>query len=48
MLEHDNFSLTKTAGQLKISRHTPCCGVQRLNVSVTAGNGEDKAVPAGR
>jgi hypothetical protein len=47
MLENNNFSPGKTAGQLKISRHTLFYWMFCLNISA-AGDEEDKAVPAGK
>ena len=47
MLEQNHFSLTRTAEQLKISRHALRYRMQRLNISTTAADEEDKAA-AGR
>ena len=47
MLEHDNFSLTKTAGQLKIGRHALFYWMLCLNISAV-GDEEDKTVPGGK
>ncbi|MGN6642759.1 MAG: helix-turn-helix domain-containing protein, partial [Verrucomicrobiota bacterium] len=46
MLERNNFSLTKTAEQLKLSRHALRYRMQRLNIGSTTDEEEDKAMPA--
>jgi DNA-binding NtrC family response regulator len=46
MLERNHFSLTKTAEQLKLSRHALRYRMQRLNISTTAEDDDDKAAPA--
>jgi DNA-binding NtrC family response regulator len=43
MLERNHFSLTRTAEQLKISRHALRYRMQRLNISTTTDEDEDKA-----
>jgi DNA-binding NtrC family response regulator len=48
MLERNHFSLTRTAEQLKISRHALRYRMQRLNISTTADEEEDKTIPAGK
>jgi Nif-specific regulatory protein len=48
MLERNHFSLTKTAEQLKLSRHALRYRMQRLNLSTTAADEEDKAAAAGK
>jgi DNA-binding NtrC family response regulator len=48
MLERNHFSLTKTAEQLKLSRHALRYRMQRLNISATTDEEEDKTVPSGR
>ena len=47
MLERNHFSLTKTAEQLKISRHALRYRMQRLNIHAPDDD-EDKAVPGGK
>jgi DNA-binding NtrC family response regulator len=46
MLERNHFSLTKTAEQLKLSRHALRYRMQRLNISTPSDEEEDKAVSA--
>jgi DNA-binding NtrC family response regulator len=48
MLERNHFSLTKTADQLKLSRHALRYRMQRLNITTAADDEEDKPVPAGK
>jgi DNA-binding NtrC family response regulator len=48
MLERNHFSLTKTAEQLKLSRHALRYRMQRLNISTTADDEEDKTAAAGK
>jgi DNA-binding NtrC family response regulator len=48
MLERNNFSLTKTAEQLKLSRHALRYRMQRLNIGVVTDDEEDKGIPAGK
>ena len=48
MLERNHFSLTKTADQLKISRHALRYRMQRLNIGTDAEDDEDKSLPASR
>ena len=45
MLEQNHFSLTKTAEQLKISRHALRYRMQRLNLAAAA---EAEEGPAGK
>ena len=47
MLERNRFSLSKTAEQLKLSRHALRYRMQRLNISTTADDEEDK-LPVGK
>jgi transcriptional regulator with PAS, ATPase and Fis domain len=47
MLERNHFSLTKTAEQLKLSRHALRYRMQRLNISMTTDEDEEKAMSAG-
>jgi DNA-binding NtrC family response regulator len=42
MLERNHFSLTRTAEQLKLSRHALRYRMQRLNISTTTDDEEDK------
>jgi DNA-binding NtrC family response regulator len=44
MLEHNRFSLTRTAEQLKISRHALRYRMQRLNIA-TGAEGDDDTTP---
>jgi DNA-binding NtrC family response regulator len=46
MLERNNFSLTRTAEQLKISRHALRYRMQRLNIGAATEDDEDKGVAA--
>ncbi|HZL43751.1 MAG TPA: sigma 54-interacting transcriptional regulator, partial [Verrucomicrobiae bacterium] len=46
MLERNHFSLTKTAEQLKLSRHALRYRMQRLNISTTTDEDEEKAMSA--
>jgi transcriptional regulator with PAS, ATPase and Fis domain len=48
VLERNHFSLTRTAEQLKLSRHALRYRMQRLNISTTAEDEEDKPLPAER
>jgi DNA-binding NtrC family response regulator len=48
MLERNNFSLTKTAEQLKLSRHALRYRMQRLNIGSATDDDEDKNVPTGK
>lgn len=48
MLERNNFSLTKTAEQLKLSRHALRYRMQRLNISTTTEEEEDKNEMTGK
>ncbi len=48
MLERNHFSLTRTAEQLKLSRHALRYRMQRLNISTTTDDEDDKTVPAGK
>jgi sugar diacid utilization regulator len=43
MLEQNHFSLTRTAEQLKISRHALRYRMQRLNIAVGTDAEEDTA-----
>jgi DNA-binding NtrC family response regulator len=45
MLEQNRFSLTRTAEQLKISRHALRYRMQRLNIAIDADAEEDTAAP---
>ena len=47
MLERNHFSLTKTAEQLKLSRHALRYRMQRLNISTTTDDDEEKTISAG-
>ena len=47
MLERNHFSLTKTAEQLKISRHALRYRMQRLDIHAPGTDEDDKAVVAG-
>ncbi len=46
MLERNNFSLTRTAEQLKLSRHALRYRMQRLNIGSATDDDEDKNVSA--
>ncbi|HLP75499.1 MAG TPA: sigma 54-interacting transcriptional regulator, partial [Candidatus Paceibacterota bacterium] len=46
MLERNNFSLTKTAEQLKLSRHALRYRMQRLNIGTATD--DEESVPAGK
>ncbi|HEX4644221.1 MAG TPA: sigma-54 dependent transcriptional regulator, partial [Verrucomicrobiae bacterium] len=46
VLEQNHFSLTKTAEQLKISRHALRYRMQRLNITTATDNEDDPAAPA--
>ena len=46
MLERNHFSLTRTAEQLKLSRHALRYRMQRLNINTAAEEDEDKTVAA--
>ncbi len=46
VLEQNHFSLTKTAEQLKISRHALRYRMQRLNITMEKNEGEDESAPA--
>ncbi|HYG24835.1 MAG TPA: sigma-54 dependent transcriptional regulator [Verrucomicrobiae bacterium] len=48
MLERNNFSLTRTAEQLKLSRHALRYRMQRLNIGTDEDEDEDKGAPAGK
>jgi DNA-binding NtrC family response regulator len=48
MLEQNHFSLTRTAEQLKISRHALRYRMQRLNVAAGNETEEDTATFEGR
>jgi DNA-binding NtrC family response regulator len=48
MLERNHFSLTKTAEQLKLSRHALRYRMQRLNISIDTDEEPDRAAPAGK
>ncbi len=48
MLERNHFSLTKTAEQLKLSRHALRYRMQRLNISLATDDEEDKTAPMGK
>jgi two-component system response regulator PilR (NtrC family) len=48
MLERNNFSLTRTAEQLKISRHALRYRMQRLDLSADADDEDDKGLPTGK
>ena len=47
-LEQNRFSLTKTAEQLKISRHALRYRMQRLNITTTTDAEEDAFTAAGK
>lgn len=46
MLERNNFSLTRAAEQLKLSRHALRYRMQRLNISTATEDDEDRNIPA--
>jgi DNA-binding NtrC family response regulator len=46
MLERNHFSLTRTAEQLKLSRHALRYRMQRLSINTTDDEEEDKPAPA--
>jgi transcriptional regulator with PAS, ATPase and Fis domain len=48
MLERNNFSLTRTAEQLKLSRHALRYRMQRLSISTATDDDEDKGVTTGK
>src|SRR5206468_4376755 len=48
VLEQNHFSLTKTAEQLKISRHALRYRMQRLNINTENDTEEDTAVTPGK
>jgi len=48
VLEQNHFSLTRTAEQLKISRHALRYRMQRLNISAEAESEEEPAAPLGK
>jgi DNA-binding NtrC family response regulator len=48
ILERNHFSLTRTAEQLKLSRHALRYRMQRLNISPTTDDEEDKTVSEGK
>jgi DNA-binding NtrC family response regulator len=48
MLERNNFSLTRTAEQLKLSRHALRYRMQRLNLSTATHDDDDKTSPNGK
>jgi Response regulator containing CheY-like receiver, AAA-type ATPase, and DNA-binding domains len=48
MLERNNFSLTKTADQLKLSRHALRYRMQRLNIGSATDDDEDKSMTTGK
>ncbi len=48
MLERNNFSLTKTAEQLKLSRHALRYRMQRLNIGAATDDDEEKGIAAGK
>ena len=48
MLARNHFSLTRTAEQLKLSRHALRYRMQRLNISATTDEEEDKTLAAGK
>jgi DNA-binding NtrC family response regulator len=48
VLEQNHFSLTRTAEQLKISRHALRYRMQRLNISTDAENDEEAPASAGK
>ncbi len=48
MLERNNFSLTKTAEQLKLSRHALRYRMQRLNIGAGDEDEEEKNIQPGK
>lgn len=48
ILEQNHYSLTKTADQLKISRHALRYRMQRLNISTDMGIDDDTVLPLGK
>ncbi len=48
MLEQNHFSLTRTAEQLKISRHALRYRMQRLNIATDADAEEDTTILEGK
>jgi DNA-binding NtrC family response regulator len=48
VLEQNHFSLTKTAEQLKISRHALRYRMQRLNITMENESDEESAAPMGK
>jgi DNA-binding NtrC family response regulator len=46
MLERNQFNLTRTAEQLKLSRHALRYRMQRLGLGAPAGDEDDKVIPA--
>jgi DNA-binding NtrC family response regulator len=48
MLERNNFSLTKTADQLKLSRHALRYRMQRLNIGSATDDDEEKNMTPGK
>jgi DNA-binding NtrC family response regulator len=48
VLEQNHFSLTRTADQLKISRHALRYRMQRLNISTENDGDEEPAAPTGK
>ena len=48
MLEQNHFSLTRTAEQLKISRHALRYRMQRLNITAETESEEDPAAFEGK
>jgi transcriptional regulator with GAF, ATPase, and Fis domain len=46
MLEKNNFSLTRVAEQLKLTRHSLRYRMQRLNMKIAAGDVGETAVAA--
>ncbi|MBU6399141.1 MAG: helix-turn-helix domain-containing protein, partial [Verrucomicrobia bacterium] len=48
MLERNHFSLTKTADQLKLSRHALRYRMQRLNITTDTPLEDDTELPSGK
>ncbi len=48
MLERNHFSLTRTAEQLKLSRHALRYRMQRLNIGTTTSDDDDTVAPTGK
>ena len=48
MLERNHFSLTRTAEQLKLSRHALRYRMQRLNIGTATSDDEDTVAPPGK